>query len=122
MLGRGFISQEDLSLYKIAHSSEEAAAWIKAYYSTYHSSRQVQDTLVIRLEKELSDDHLKELNESFSDLVKAGTIVKTGALPQEQDEPELVSKPRISFQNTNQSAGRLNEMILAINNMGRENG
>ena len=55
MLGRGYISQEDLSFYKIAHSSEEAAAWITSYYSTYHSLRQVRDTLVIRLEKELSD-------------------------------------------------------------------
>ena len=117
MLSRGYISQEDLSFYKIAHSSEEAAAWIKSYYSTYHSVRQVGDTLVIRLEKELSDDQVKGLNESFSDLVKTGEIVKTTASPQEKDEPELLSKPRISFRNDNQSAGRLNQMILTINDM-----
>ena len=120
LLGRGYISQEDLSFYKIAHSSEEAAAWIKSYYSTYHSIRQVRDTLVIRLEKELSDEQVKGLNESFSDLVKSGEIVKTTPLPQEKDEPEILSKPRISFRNNNQSAGRLHEMILAINNMRSE--
>jgi len=120
MLGRGYISQEDLSFYKIAHSSEEAAAWIKSYYSTYHSVRQVRDTLVIRLEKELSDEQVKGLNESFSDLVKTGEIVKTTPLRQEKDEPEILSKPRISFRNNNQSAGRLHEMILAINDMRRE--
>jgi len=119
MLGRGYISQEDLSFYKIAHSAEEAAAWIKAYYSTFHSVRQVRDTLVIRLEKELSDDQVKGLNESFPDLVKTGEIVKTTPLPQEKDEPELLSKPRISFRNNQQSAGRLNQMILAINDMTR---
>jgi len=120
MIGRGYISPEDLSFYKIAHSSEEAAAWIKSYYSTYHSIRQVRDTLVIRLEKELSDEQVKGLNESFSDLVKTGEIVKTTPLGQEKDEPEILSKPRISFRNNNQSAGRLHEMILAINGMRRD--
>ena len=117
MLGRGYISQEDLSFYKIAHSAKEAAAWIKSYYSNYHSVRQVRDTLVIRLEKELSDEQVKGLNESFPDLVKTGEIVKTTPLPQEKDEPEILSKPRIAFRNNQQSAGRLHEMILAINDM-----
>jgi len=47
-------------------------------------------------------------------------IVKTAPLPQEKDEPKLLSKSRISFRNNQQSAGRLHEMILAINGMRRE--
>ncbi len=58
------------------------------------------------------------LNESFSDLVKSGKIVKTGPLPQEKNQPELLAKPRISFQYDQSNAGRLNEMILAVNQMG----
>ena len=118
VLARGYISPEDLYLYKIAHSSEEATAWIQSYYSTYHSIRQVRDRLVMRLEKELSEDQIGQLNRSFADLVVAGEIVKAEPLPQEEDEPNLLSKPRISFRNNKQSAGRLNEMILAINEMG----
>ena len=118
VLARGYISPEDLSLYKIVHSAEEATAWIRSYYSTYHSIRQVRDRLVIRLEKELSKDHIGQLNHSFADLVKGGEIVKAPPLPQENDEPDILSKPRISFRNSRQSAGRLNEMILAINQMG----
>ena len=117
LLDRGYVSQEDLSFYKIAHSPEEAAAWINSYYSTYHSIRQVRDTLVIRLERELSDGRVKQLNESFADIVETGQIVKTAPLPQEKDEPEILSKPRISFRNNQRSAGRLHEMILAINDM-----
>ena len=120
VLARGYISPEDLSLYKITHSAEEAAAWIKSYYSTYHSVRQVRDKLVIRLERELSDQHVAQLNESFSDLVETGMIVKTAPVRKEKDEPDLWSKPRISFRYNQKSAGRLNEMILAINQMGRE--
>ena len=118
VLARGYISPEDLSLYKIAHSAEEARDWIKSYYSTYHSIRQVRDRLVIRLEKELSEEHIEQLNHSFADLVAGGEIVTTAPLTQENDEPEILSKPRISFRNNKQSAGRLNEMILAINEMG----
>ena len=120
LLARGYISPQDLSLYKIAHSAEEAVDWINAYYSTYNSVRQIRNTLVIRLERELSDDHLALLNESFSDLVETGAIEKTKPLPQERDQPELLPKPRISFRNNKQSAGSLNELILAINQMGKE--
>ena len=104
----------------MAASAEEAAACIKSYYSTYNSIRQVRDTLVIRLEKELSDRHVAQLNESFPDLLERGNIVKTAPLRRENDQPDLLSKPRISFRYNKKSAGRLNEMILAINQMGRD--
>ncbi len=119
MLGRRFISQEDLSFYKIMHSAEEAADWIRSYYSTYNSMRQVGNQLVLRLEKELSDGDIGKLNELFSDLVESGKIVKTSALNAEKDEPTLLSKPRIAFKYNRKSAGRLNEMVLMINELGK---
>ncbi len=118
LLARGYISPEDLNLYKIAHSAEEAVEWIMSYYSTYHSVRQVHDKLVVRLEKELSEEQIGQLNDSFADLLASGEIEKSVALRQEADEPELMSKPRIVFRNNKQSPGRFNQMILAINEMG----
>ncbi len=120
LLDRGFIDREDLSFYKILHSPEEAADWIVSYYSTYHSMRQVYSRLVIRLEKELTDSHVAVLNEKFADLIRVGKIFKTPALPEEADEPELATKPRIIFNYNKKSAGRLNEMILTINELGRD--
>ena len=119
LLARGFISAEDLSFYKITRSPEEAIDWITSYYSTYHSLRQVRDKLVIRLEKELKDAHVRRLNDMFQDLIESGKIFKTRALPEEKDEPNLRSKPRIAFAYNRKSAGRLNEMILTINELGR---
>jgi len=118
LLDRGFISAEDLSFYKIARSPEEAVNYITSYYSTYHSLRQVKDKLVIRLERELKDSHVRRLNEMFPDLIESGKIIKTRALPEEKDEPNLKSKPRIAFAYNRKSAGRLNEMILTINRLG----
>ncbi len=118
LLARGFVSREDLTLYRIVRSPEEATDWIAAYYSTYHSQRQVGNRLVIRLEKELSDEHIATLNATFRDLVASGKISKTAALHEEADEPELRSKPRIVFAYDRGRAGRLNELILAINRLG----
>jgi len=118
LLSRGYISPEDLSFYKIAHSSEEGVAWLTSYYSTYHSLRQVGDLLVIRLERDLADGELVQLTRQFGDLIEAGRITRTGPLPPEEDQPALRSKPRIAFRYQGQNAGRLNELILAINQMG----
>jgi uncharacterized protein (TIGR00730 family) len=119
LLTRGFVDEDDLSFYRIAHSPAEAAAWIKSYYSTYHSMRQVRNSLVIRLEKELGDSGLQVLNDRFRKLVRSGKIYKTGPLPEEADEPDLSSKPRIAFAYNQKSAGGLNQMIIAINELGR---
>ncbi len=119
LLGRGFISADDLSFYKIARTPEEAGEWITSYYSTYHSLRQVRDKLVIRLEKELKDSQIRRLNDMFRDLVASGKIFKTRPFPNEKDEPNLRSKPRIAFVYNRKNAGRLNKMILTINELGR---
>ena len=120
LLARGFVSPQDLSLYRIVRSPEEAAEWIASYYSTYHSIRQVGPKLVVRLERELPDRALAELNRTFKDLLTSGKITKSAALPEEEDEPDLRSKPRIVFAYNRKSAGRLNELILAINRLGAD--
>jgi uncharacterized protein (TIGR00730 family) len=117
LLGRGLISPEDLSLYKICESPAAGVEWVKSYYSTYHSIRHVRGKLVIRLERELSDDNVRQLNADFDDIVTKGAIEKAGAFPDEANEPHLSRKPRLAFSYT-PSPSRLHEMILAINRMG----
>lgn len=119
ILGRGLISPDDTSIYKICRAPEEGFEWVKFYYSTYHSMRQVRRKLVIRLEKELTDEHIETLNASFGDLIARGKIEKTYAFPEEANEPELLGKPRIAFNYNRQNAARLNQMFLTINKMGQ---
>jgi hypothetical protein len=77
---------------------------------------------VIRLERELLDEHIDELNESFGDLVDHGRIHKVWPLPEESNEPELAHLPRIAFAYNHRSAARLIQMIRRINEMGQEVG
>jgi len=118
LLTRGLISVEDLSLYRIVHTPEEAVKYISFFYSTYNSIRFVGEKLIVRLEKELLDVQLKDLSEKYADIISCGVIRKTLPLAEETDQPELISKPRISFVYNRKSAGRLNQMILDINRMG----
>ena len=111
LLGRGLIAEDDPCLYKIMHSAEECVTWVKHYYSTYNSMRRVRDRLVIRLEKQLSNEHIEEINDNFSGLLKHGKIKKSNALFQEADQPSLLDKPRLVFSCNDRTAGRLNLMV-----------
>ena len=116
---RGLISPEDLSLYKIVHSAEKALDEVKTFYSTYHSFRQVGSKIVVRLEKELPDAALEQLNEQFADIVTQGKIERSYALPEEANEPDLLNKPRLTFSYDHRSAGKLKQLIDQLNKMGR---
>jgi len=118
MLARGLISGEDLALYRIVYSPGEAVEWIVKFYSTYHSMRWVRDKLVLRLEAELSDRQVRDLDAAFADLLETGAVEKSDPLPAEANEPELLSKPRLAFAYNRKSAGRLVALIHAINDMG----
>lgn len=120
MLGRGYVAPEDLSLYRIVASPEEAVAAVQEYYSTFHSVRQVGETLVLRLERALSPAQVQLLNRDFADLAADGVIAAVGPFPEEQDEPALLAKPRLAFRNAGVRGGKLNQLITAINRMGQE--
>jgi len=119
-VSRKMISPQDLSFYKIVKSPEEGRQWIEHYYSTYNSMRQVGSSLGIRLQKDLTDKDIQTLNDEFGDILESGEIHRASPLACEADEPDLLSKPRISFNYNHKSAGRLNELVLAINRLGEK--
>jgi uncharacterized protein (TIGR00730 family) len=118
LLARSLISDRDLNLYRIVHSPREGVDYIKRFYSVYHSSRQVRDKLVVRLQSDLSDAAVSTLATEFADLVKRGTIEKSGPLGEESNEPELMDMPRIVWSFNRKSPTRLIEMVWRINELG----
>lgn len=113
LLKEGWISKEDLSLFYLAPSYQDAVAHIFKFYSRYHSSRYVKDLLVIRMLCEISQEQIKFLNEKFAaKLVKKGEIFSTAPLKEEEDHLDL---PRIAFEHNHMHFGVLREMIDTIN-------
>jgi len=115
LLDRGWISPEDEHLYYVAENPAAAAEHVLKFYRVYHSSRYVRDNLVIRLQKKLSDEAVRTLNEEFAVLVESGAIEQRDALPQESDHLEL---PRIVFHHTRHKYGLVRRLIDRINELG----
>jgi hypothetical protein len=115
LVARGMIGAEDLSLYKLTDSVEEAVAEILRFFRVYHSMRQVRERLVLRLREPLGQSRLEAINSEFADMLAGGRFTLSGPLPPEQDEPELAHLPRLVFRFNRQSFGRLRQLIDAIN-------
>ena len=115
LLARGFISDIDLSLFKIFHDEEGAVKEIETFYRNYHSYRFVRDQLVLRLQHPLTSAQVVQLNTIFSDLLVKGQFVQSPAAPEEGDEPELSKLPRLVFHYNRKDTGRLRQLIDWLN-------
>ncbi|MCF6239420.1 MAG: TIGR00730 family Rossman fold protein [Candidatus Marinimicrobia bacterium] len=116
LLKRGFISGEDFSLFTITRDPFEAAQIIHDFYRIYHSSRWVGSTFVIRLNKPLSAENLLTLEDEFSEIIEPGSRIElTSALPEEQDQPNLIDLPRLVFQFNRRNYGLLKAFLRRLN-------
>jgi hypothetical protein len=114
---RGLISPEDINLYTITDNIELACETIRNFYQVYHSSRYVGQQFVMRLNCELSDEGVEQLNEDYSDILVEGKIEKSSALAQEMGDG-TENLPRLIFSFNQRNFGRLYQFIHSINRLG----
>lgn len=115
LLPRKLVSPQDLALYRICSSVDDAVSEITNFYSVYHSMRFVGKRLVLRLNKEVSDEQLLELNSEFADICVDSKLERTPATKAETDDGDNIDKPRLAFQFARRDFGRLRQLIDAIN-------
>ena len=120
LLERGLISPHDLSLFKVTDSVDVARAELLHFYSNYHSSRFVRDRLVLRVARAPDGERLAALNTEFADIVKAGAIETTPALPEENGE--FGELPRVTLAFNRRDLGRLRQLIDRLNELQPEGG
>ena len=115
LLNRGYIAPADMSLFRVTDSVEDAVREVTGFYRVYHSMRYVKGHLVLRLRRPLSDRLLGEIGGTFADILTGGTFEQTNALPEESNEPNLATLPRLKFRFDRHAIGRLRQLIDAIN-------
>ena len=115
LLARKLISPEDLSLYRIATSVDEAVEEVVRFYRVYHSMRYVGRDLVLRLRKSLSETLLASLATDFANIVVSGTLTQGPATAIEGDEHPELNRLRLHFNRRNM--GRLRQLVDRINTM-----
>jgi uncharacterized protein (TIGR00730 family) len=118
VMSRGYITETEMSFFKILTSAEAAIDEIRRFYRNYHSYRFVKDDLVIRLNRPPSQDLLDRLNDEFSDIVTNGKVRPTEPLLEEADDPQTLSLPRIVMRFNREDYARLRQMIDVINDVG----
>lgn len=112
LLGNGWVSPEDMHLYHVASSVDDAIEHIIKFYKRYHSSRYVKDEFVIRLKSPLTEEQLAILNRDFASIIKTGKIKMGKAFPEEHEFEDL---PRLIFHYTRHHFGILRQLIDRIN-------
>jgi hypothetical protein len=114
----GRIDTDDLSLFEIVASVEDAVARIDRFYRRYHSLRYVNGRCVLRLTAPLSSEQTRGLEAEFDDLlVVGGRIQASTALPEEADQPEIAHLPRLLVDFDRHRFGRLRQLIDRINGL-----
>jgi len=115
---RGLINPEDLNLFHVTDSIEEAVAEIQGFYRNYHSSRYVDGRLVLRLHVAPTDEQLEALNDEFSGLLESGRIEGADALVEE--EGEVAHLPRLRLHFDRKKVGLLRGLIDRVNSFAHE--
>ena len=115
LLRNQLITPEDLSLYQITDSTDEAVKIITLFYRNYHSTRFVKDQLVIRLKHALTESALAALNREFADIILDGKIKVIKPTPEERRDHDNLNLARIAFAFNRRDYGRLRQLIDVMN-------
>lgn len=111
---RGWISEDDPSIYYMAKDPHDAARHIIRFYRNYHSSRYVKDDLVIRLRNPISVSDVQRLEQDFGQLIKDGGMRLSGPLEGEDDN---LTRPRLVFRHNRNRFAMLRRLIDRINEL-----
>ena len=117
LLDQKLISPEDLNLYLVTDQPQAAVDYVQRFYRNYHSQRFAQDTLILRMQRPVTDAQLDALNTEFKDLVKDGRITQARH-DADREHPDLA---RLQFVSTKRAYGRLRLLIDRINGYDIEN-
>jgi uncharacterized protein (TIGR00730 family) len=115
LLRNKLISPDDLSLYQITDSTDEAVNIITRFYRNYHSTRFVKELLVVRLKNAPTESALAALNRDFADIITDGKIKIIKPTPEERRDNDHLNLARIAFAFNRRDYGRLRQFIDVMN-------
>jgi uncharacterized protein (TIGR00730 family) len=113
MAETGMISPEDMALFRVTDSVEEAAAEVERFYRVFHSYRFVGESLVIRLRHALPATTVSEISLRFSDILKGPADQAPQAL--EGERGEFQELPRLVLPFNRSGFSRLRQLIDFLN-------
>jgi uncharacterized protein (TIGR00730 family) len=117
LLRDALISPDDLNLYRITDSADEAVKIVTRFYRNFHSTRFVKDLFIIRLKHAPTDTAIEALNEDFSDIILGPPIKRIEPTPEEREDNEHQDLQRIAFGFNRRDYGRLRQLVDVLNGL-----
>lgn len=115
LISSGLISEDDMNLIHITKSPADAIDHIDTFYKVFHSYKFIGEKICIRLNQEIDDQWICQLEHEFADLVGNDRMKLVDALDEEKDEPLIAALPRLVFHFASKNYGRLRLLIDRIN-------
>ena len=111
------ISPDDLNLYHITDSADDAVKVVTRFYRNFHSTRFVKDLFIIRLKHAPTETAIEALNEDFADINVGPVIKRIDPTPEEQEDNDCLDLQRIAFGFNRRDYGRLRQMVDVLNGL-----
>ena len=115
ILANALIDEDDLSLFRITDSIDDAVDEVRQFYRVYHSARFIRSRLVLRTNFPVSDRDLAAMSEEYAAILKGKPIARRQPYDEEHDEPLLLELPRLVLHFDMKSYGRLRQLIDRLN-------
>jgi len=113
----GLVGQTDFTFFKMTDSVDDAIAEITRFYKNFVSYRWVGKRMVLRMNRQLPPAAIARMNADFQDILLQGQIEQTAALPEEKNEPEIATLPRLVLTPDQRHYGRIRQLIDAVNDL-----
>jgi len=113
-MSRGYITEREMTFFRIHTSAATAVEEIQKFYRNFHSYRFVKHELVIRLNDPPSPALIERLNRDFADIV-IGEVRQTEPLPAESNDASTLHLHRLVMRFNREDYARLRQMIDVIN-------
>jgi uncharacterized protein (TIGR00730 family) len=114
---RRLVDLDDLALYLVTESIEEATEELTCFVRNFHSIRWVGPQLVIRLRHAPTATEVGALADEFAGLCLDGRIEALEPLPAEVSDDDHLALPRLVLAADSSQAGTLRRLLDAVNRL-----
>lgn len=116
LVKKKFTDPDDLGLVHFTHSAADAVRYITKFYNNFHSSRYIENRLILRLKRPLRATQLTALNRGFKSILAKGKIEQLfKPFPEEENEPHTFELIRLAFYFNRRHFAKLMKLIDAVN-------
>jgi len=115
MMGNNLLYKNDLNLFRIVNTVQDAVNEVVNFYKVYNSLRYVGKRTILRLNREITGSQIEKLNRKYHDILVSGKIECCKPAPEEAKTNDRLHLFRLSMNFDRLSYGRLIALIREIN-------